>query len=387
MEKTQSGLRKRICFAGAVNVGKSSLMNALTQNNVSLVSDIKGTTTDSVCKAFEILGLGPVVLCDTAGFGDSSELGQSREKTALRTLKSADVIVHVRLNNESPEQNVSDALIVREARKGDIPLVTVYNKCDICPAPAGELAVSAKTKTGLSDLIETLRAVLADTKEERLLDGLVRAGSRVLLVTPIDSSAPKGRLILPQVQVLRECLDKHALTTVVETNDIQKAFETQSFDLVITDSKVIGEVLAVVPPETNVSTFSVLFAKAKGDFQTFLKGAEEIDSLQEGDTVLIAESCVHTTNADDIARTVIPQLMRKFTGKSLHFDFARGKNLPENLKPYRLIVQCGGCMLSRGEMMNRVRQAHESRIAITNYGLTITKCRCGSLKRLTYEPF
>ena len=382
MNQTQSGLRKRICFAGAVNVGKSSLMNALTENTVSLVSDIEGTTTDSVCKAYEILGLGPVVLCDTAGFGDTSALGAAREKTALQTLDSADVVVLVRVNDQASDR--VSARIMQEAQKRHIELITVFNKCDVYEAPAGEIAVSAKTKTGLNQLIEALKRVFAKADEEHLLDGLIEAGQSVLLVTPIDSSAPKGRLILPQVQMLRECLDKRVLTTVVEVLDVPKAFEKQTFDLVITDSKVIHEVLSFVPAGVRVSTFSVLFAKAKGDFQTFLKGAEHIDSLRENDTVLIAESCVHTTNEDDIARTVIPKLMQKFTGKALTFEFARGKTLPDDLSKYALIVQCGGCMLSRGEMMSRVRKSIAAGVPVTNYGLTITKCRCGSLKRLTY---
>ncbi len=382
MEQTQSGLRKRICFAGAVNVGKSSLMNALTENTVSLVSDIEGTTTDSVCKAYEILGLGPIVFCDTAGFGDTSELGSVREKTALQTLDCADVIVLVRVNDRKAD-SVSER-VVEEAQKRHIPLITVFNKCDIYEAPAGEIGISAKTKTGLNKLVQELKRVLSKADEEHLLDGLIEAGQSVLLVTPIDSSAPKGRLILPQVQMIRECLDKRVLTTVVEVLDVPKAFEKQTFDLVITDSKVIHEVLSFVPVGVRVSTFSVLFAKAKGDFQIFLEGAEHIDRLQENDTVLIAESCVHTTNEDDIARTVIPKLMQKFTGKTLVFEFARGKVLPDNLSKYALIVQCGGCMLSRGEMMSRVRKSVEAGIPMTNYGLTITKCRCGSLKRLTY---
>ncbi len=382
MNQTQSGLRKRICFAGAVNVGKSSLMNALTENTVSLVSDIEGTTTDSVCKAYEILGLGPIVFCDTAGFGDTSALGAAREKTALQTLDSADVVVLVRVNDKKSD-SVS-ARVMQEAQKRRIPLVTVFNKCDIFKAPTGEIGVSAKTKAGLNQLIEALKRLLAKTDEEHLLDGLIEAGQSVLLVTPIDSSAPKGRLILPQVQMIRECLDKRVLTTVVEVLDVPKAFEKQTFDLVITDSKVIHEVLSFVPANVRVSTFSVLFAKAKGDFQTFLAGAEQIDRLQENNTVLIAESCVHTTNEDDIARSVIPKLIQKFTGKTITFEFARGKTLPDDISGYALIVQCGGCMLSRGEMMSRVRKCVEAGVPVTNYGLTITKCRCGSLKRLTY---
>lgn len=383
MEKTQSGLRKRICFAGTVNVGKSSLMNALAGNGVSLVSDIKGTTTDSVCKAFEILGLGPVVFCDTAGFGDETALGMAREKTALQTLDSADVIVWVRVQDKTDDTKAG-CKIRQKAQTLHIPLIMVYNKCDIYAVPEGSIGVSAKTKTGLNLLINEIRKVLTSSEEERLLDGLIDSGQSVLLVTPIDSSAPKGRLILPQVQMLRECLDRRLITTVVETEDVKKAFEKQSFDLVITDSKVIGEVMASVPKGTRVSTFSVLFSRAKGDFQTFLKGAEQIDLLQAGDRVLIAESCVHTTNEDDIARSVIPKLMTKFTGKTLNFEFSRGKNLPKDLSRFALIVQCGGCMLSKGEMMSRIRKSGEAGVFITNYGLTITKCRCGSLKQLTY---
>lgn len=384
MEKTQAGLRKRIAFAGLSNVGKSSLMNALLGSDVSIVSAQKGTTTDTVAKAYEILGLGPVVLCDTAGFDDGTNLNAARQKAAFQTILTSDAVVFVKEANANPEAEKALLSIIEETK---VPCLTVYNKADVSmpeKLPANVLAVSAKTGQGLDALINALKELLMPEKEENLLEGLVSAGDKVLLVTPIDTSAPKGRLILPQVQALRECLDRRALTTVVQTEDVAAALTSNHYDLVITDSKVIKEVLQVVKPEQGIATFSVLFARAKGDFATFLKGVSVIDSLQAEDLILIAESCVHTTNEDDIARTMIPRLLQKYTGKALRFEFARGKTLPSDMAKYRLIVQCGGCMLSRREMMVRVQEAQKAGTPITNYGLCITKCQCGNLERLTY---
>lgn len=381
MEKAPTGLRKRICIIGETNVGKSSLFNALLQNKTSIVSDTAGTTTDSVSKAYEILGFGPVIFCDTAGLNDNTPLGQERERATLDTLKISDCAVIVR---QSAEPNEADKRILSVVQERRIPFIIVYNKCDLYTPPVGALQVNAKTGQGVDEVIEALRKALTGKHPERLLDGLVHAKESVLLVMPQDAAAPAGRLILPQVQTIRECLDKHAIVSGVTPEELPDALKKQDYDLVITDSKVIKEVLSVVKPTQRVSTFSVLFAKAKGDFETFLKGVDVIDTLQDGDFVLIAEACSHTTIEDDIARTVIPNLLKKYTQKTLNIEFSKGRKLPDDLSKYKLICQCGGCMLTRMEMMHRIESAEAQGTAITNYGLTITKCQMGDIHRLTF---
>lgn len=381
MEKTQTGLRKRICIIGAVNVGKSSLFNALTENQVSIVSDIAGTTTDSVSKAYEIIGYGPVVFCDTAGFGDNTALGKEREKATLRTLKISDCAVIVR---ESAEVSVVDVQIMAHVKACGIPFIIVYNQKNANALSADELCVNAQTGAGVEKLLDAIRQVLQTPQKETLLEGLITEKQSVLLVMPQDSAAPTGRLILPQVQMIRECLDRHIVVTCVAVEEIETALQNKTFDLVITDSKVIKEVLQKVSPTQKVSTFSVLFAKAKGHFDVFLQGVDVIDLLQEGDSILIAEACSHTTTEDDIAKVMMPKILQKYTGKKLHFEFASGRELPANLSKYKLICQCGGCMLTRLEMIRRIEEAQKQGVSITNYGLAITKCQTGHIRRLTF---
>lgn len=381
MEKTQSGLRKRICIIGKTNAGKSSLFNALLKNKTSIISDIAGTTTDSVVKAYEILGFGPVLFCDTAGLGDETPLGKEREKATLDMLKISDCALIVR---QSADSDATDERILQQVKNWGIPAVIVYNKSDLYTPPAGSIAINSLTGAGIESVYDALRKALSGNRIETLLDGLVQAKDSVLLVMPQDAAAPMGRLILPQVQTIRECLDKHAVVSCVALEELADAIKRQTYDLIITDSKVIKEVLQIVPSTQRVSTFSVLFAKAKGDFDMFLKGVAVIDELEAGDCVLIAEACSHTTIEDDIAKTVIPKLLKKYTGKDLTIDFSTGRKLPDNLSRYKLIFQCGGCMLTRMEMMRRIQDAQEQGVAITNYGLTITKCQIGNIQRLTY---
>ncbi len=379
MQKTQNGLRRRIAFIGRVNTGKSSLMNAVIKDKVALVSDKAGTTTDTVQKAFEILDFGPVVLCDTAGFGDTTELGRERETVMRDTLKGCDLAIWVRTGDEPEMPEWRDFLTHHK-----IPFLVVYNQVDLYPAPAGALATNALTGAGVAELVRAIAAALSGKKVETVLDGLVMAGQKVLLVTPIDESAPVGRLILPQVQVLRELLDKHAVTTVVQVAEVPKALKSETYDLLITDSRVIKDVLTVIPDTQKVTTFSILFARAKGDFDVFLAGTDVIDTLQNGDKILLTEACVHTTKEDDIAKTVIPQLLHKYTGKKLDIHFANGKKLPDDLADFKLVIHCGGCMLTQREMLARIADMVAAGVAVTNYGLTITKCQMGHLRRLTF---
>ena len=381
MEKTQSGLRKRICIIGKTNAGKSSLFNALLKNKTSIVSDIAGTTTDSVVKAYEILGFGPVLFCDTAGLGDETPLGKEREKATLEVLKMSDCALIVK---QAAESDDVDERILKQVKEWNIPFVVIYNKADLYTPPSGTIAVDSLTGVGVESVYTALRQALSGYRVETVLDGLIREKSSVLLVMPQDAAAPVRRLILPQVQVIRECLDKHAVVSCVVPEELAEAIKRQTYDLIITDSKVVKEVLQIVPSTQHVSTFSVLFARAKGDFDVFLRGVAVIDKLKEGDCVLIAEACSHTTIEDDIAKTIIPKLLKKYTGKDLIIEFSTGRKLPNDLSRYKLIFQCGGCMLTRMEMMRRIQEAQKQGVAITNYGLAITQCQIGNIQRLTF---
>ena len=370
MNQTQSGLRQRICLIGETNVGKSSLMNALTQENVSLVSDIAGTTTDTVIKPFELLGLGAVTFCDTAGFGDTTPLGQIRLQRTLENIRTADLILIVRANSEITPL---DEMILNHVQEVKTPYLIVYNKSDLYTPPLNSLAVNTLTGEGVNNLKEKIKNTLLSNDNNELLKGLIKSKERILLIAPIDDSAPKGRLILPQVQVLRECLDKHILTTVIQPEELETALAFQTYDLIITDSRVLKEVAPYISDKSKLTTFSILFARAKGDFDILTEGLKTLDKLTDGDGILIAEACSHTTAQDDIARMMIPKLLKKYTQKELQIEFAKGKDFPSDLNRYKLIIQCGGCMLTRQEMQQRIQMAKNQQIAITNYGLLIYK--------------
>lgn len=381
MQKTQNGLRKKIVFAGRTNAGKSSLINAIVGDHVSIVSDVKGTTTDTVKRAYEILGFGPVLLCDTAGFGDDTALGRAREQAATEAVKNADLVVLVVGDRE---MNAADKALIASLVSMKIPYLIVYNKNDIFKRDIDDILIDTVTKTGVDLLVRKMAEILSEQPEKKLLDGIVKAGDKVLLVMPQDSSAPKGRLILPQVQMIRELLDIHALVSCVQTEEVVTSCQAGEYDLIITDSKVIKEVLSVVPSAQRVSTFSVLFARSKGNFEAFLTGLSALDTLQDNDTILIAEACVHTTHEDDIAREMLPKLLQKRTGKRLNFIFASGKKIPDDLSDIALILQCGGCMLTPKEMQVRLDTARMAGVPMTNYGLAITKCQVGDIFRLTF---
>ena len=397
MPKVPRGERVVIAIAGRRNAGKSSLINALTDQEIAIVSQQPGTTTDPVSKPYELLPLGPVTIYDTAGIDDVGELGQKRVKSTRRILWRSDIAVIV-----ADEKGLIPEVkkLIDEIRELDLPFIVVFNKSDITEPKESDLdfckdksityeVVSSITKSRIRELKEKIvDLVPADLKKEKVLIGdLVTAGERVVLVVPIDLAAPKGRLILPQVQVLREILDNDALGIIVKERELEAAFTglKSKPDLVVTDSQVILKVTGDVPPEVKLTTFSILFARYKGDLDKLVVGAEKIDKLKNGDKVLIAEACSHHVQADDIGRVKIPRWLRQYTGKKLQFEVYSGHDFPENLEEFALAIHCGGCMANRMEMMRRIKECTRRGVDITNYGVAISKLH-GVLDRVI-KPF
>ena len=350
--------RLHIAFFGPANSGKSTLVNALCGQEVSLVSPVPGTTTDPVRKTVELPGLGACVLIDTAGLDDASLLGPERRRRTLAVLDETDIAVVMEPSDNPDAPTVIPDLI------GDFPAV-VYKR--------GE---------SIESLLERLRAV-APKQEERFLTGdLVKAGDCVLLVMPQDSEAPKGRLILPQVQVLRELLDRGCNPICCTPESLSSALSKVTPDLVITDSQVFGQVNQALPPEMPLTSFSVLLAGAKGDIKTFVEGAAAIDKLKAGDRVLIAEACTHVPDTEDIGRVKIPALLRKKA--DIQVDIAAGNDFPEDLSPYSLIIHCGACVATRTLVQARIKKALREGVPITNYGIAIAKLQ-GILDRISLQ--
>ncbi len=390
LNDTASAERVHIGFFGVRNAGKSSVVNAFTGQKLSLVSAVKGTTTDPVTKAMELLPLGPVVIIDTPGVDDEGELGEMRVKRARQTLNKTDVAVLVVDAAAGLRENDRRLLDAFEAKK--IPYIIVYNKSDLLPAvpQAGEneLYVSALNGTNIFELKEKV-ARLAQTGEPQktLLDGLVAPGDVVVLVTPIDESAPKGRMILPQQNTIRDVLDHGAINLVVKETELEQALAAlgQPPKLVITDSQAFGKVKAIVPPEIPLTSFSILFARYKGDLALTAAGAFAVDALKDGDTVLIAESCTHHRQCNDIGTVKLPKLLTARTGRQLGFAFTSGTEFPDELSPYALVVHCGGCMINEREMKARLQTARDAGVPVTNYGILLAHLN-GILER-ALEPF
>ena len=385
MSSTPRGERLIITLLGNRNSGKSSLINALTNQEIAIVSEVPGTTTDPVAKRYELLPLGPVTFYDTAGLDDMGELGEKRIRAAYKVLFKTDMAIFV--NDGSPFQE-NELKALQRLKEMKLPVLVIFNKSDLRKPHQNNIefcqdndlawiSVSATTKENITvakeKIIELAPFYL---KEERpLVRDIVHSGDRVILVTPIDSSAPKGRLILPQVQVLRDLLDSGAVTTVVREFELNKALKALKSepDLVITDSQVIQRVVNQLPPQVPLTTFSILFARYKGDLEALIKGCQKIDELKDGDRILIAEACSHHPQKDDIGRTKIPNWLKNYTQKDLNFDIAAGSDFPDNLEDYALIIHCGACMLNQKEMNNRIRKAERRGVPITNYGLAISK--------------
>ncbi|XMB66862.1 [FeFe] hydrogenase H-cluster maturation GTPase HydF [Mycoplasmatota bacterium zrk1] len=377
MKNTPRSNRFHIAIFGKRNSGKSSLINALTNQDIAIVSDVLGTTADPVFKTIEILPLGPCVLIDTAGLDDVGILGELRVSKSLSVLNKADIAIIV--VDASTGIDRFDEEIIRKVKDKGLPGIIVAHKTDL----ANEIRVhsvdfkvvnvSSKTKEGIEKLKKELGKIAATEDKFEIVGDLIDPSDVVVLVTPIDSAAPKGRIILPQQQVLRDILDNDGIGLVTKEFELEKTLESlkNKPKMVITDSQAFGMVSKIVPEDIPLTSFSILFARHKGDLEELVRGAKSIDSLKDDDKVLIAEGCTHHRQADDIGTVKIPRWLTKSTGKSIIFDYYSGHGFPENIKDYQLIVHCGACMLNRKEVLHRINQAKEKEIPIVNYGVLI----------------
>ena len=385
LNDTVSAERLHIGFFGMRNAGKSSLVNAVTGQELAIVSDVKGTTTDPVKKAMELLPLGPVVIIDTPGLDDEGELGAMRVKKAKQVLNYVDIAVLVIDAWEGEKEQ--DKALLELIKQKNIPYVVVYNKADLLDnipeANEHEIYVSVKEMTAVNDLKEMIaEAVKNEGQSRQLVSDLICGGDTVVLVVPIDKAAPKGRLILPQQQTIRDILDSGATAIVCRDTELCDTLSKLSIPpkMVITDSQAFGKVSKIVPNNILLTSFSILFARYKGDLREAVRGAAVLDKLNDGDKVLISEGCTHHRQCGDIGTVKLPAWIREYTGKSITFEFTSGKDFPEELSEYKLVVHCGGCMLTEREMQYRARVAKDAGIAMTNYGMVIAHTH-GILKR------
>ena len=397
LNQTPSSERVHISIFGRRNSGKSSLINALTNQSLAIVSDVPGTTTDPVSKSMEILPIGPVIVTDTAGIDDVGELGKMRVEKTLRVLESTDLAVLIIESGQAPGEWEDD--LVKKIKERDIPLLIVANKIDAYPDFAGIkkwatehsvlfVPVSAITRQGIEQFKASLIQISpAGLSEPTIIGDLITGGDIVVLVVPIDKAAPKGRLILPQVMTIRDALDHDAIAVTVKERELRACLANLSAKpkLVITDSQAFLKVDADTPKDIWMTSFSILMARYKGDLPTLVAGARAIDDLKIGDRVLISEGCTHHQQADDIGRVQIPRWLRQMVGGELDFGFASGKDFPSDIESYKLIVHCGGCMINPREMRYRQRVAAEAGIPMTNYGVLLAKVH-GILDR-ALDPF
>ncbi|OUP58705.1 [FeFe] hydrogenase H-cluster maturation GTPase HydF [Butyricicoccus pullicaecorum] len=382
MNDTPSSERIHIGFFGRRNAGKSSLVNAVTGQQLSVVSEVKGTTTDPVQKAMELLPMGPVVIIDTPGFDDEGQLGELRVHQTKRTLNRVDCAVLV--VDGTVGKTAIDEQIIQLLVDKNIPYIVAYNKADLSATAEDDgLAVSALTGDGVWELKEHV-ARLVKTREQtgKLVGDLVRPGDVLILVVPIDKSAPKGRLILPQQQVIRDALEAGAMPMVTRETEYPMALERlgRKPALVVTDSQVFGVVSKATPEDVPLTSFSILMARYKGFLEDAVRGAAALNALQDGDRILIAEGCTHHRQCEDIGTVKLPRWLREYSGADLQFDTCSGREFPEDLSPYRLVVHCGGCMLNGRELDYRRKCAADSGVPFTNYGTAIAQVH-GILKR------
>lgn len=387
LNNTPSAERVHIGIFGKRNAGKSSIINAITGQNLAIVSDVKGTTTDPVLKAMELLPVGPVVIIDTPGLDDVGELGALRIQKAYQMLNKTDVAVLV--VDGSVGMTKEDEQILGRIKEKEIPYLVVINKADICQNAAVEsanmIAVSAKTGEHVKELKELLaKLAKKEDTDKKIVGDLLSPMDFVVLVVPIDSAAPKGRLILPQQQTIRDILDADAVAIVVKDTELEATLEKMGsqIKMVITDSQAFGKVAKLVPREIPLTSFSILFARYKGNLKMVVSGARKLDELQDGDTILISEGCTHHRQCDDIGTVKLPRWIREHTKKELNFEWTSGTEFKTDLSKYSLIIHCGGCMLNEREMQYRLKCAQDQGIPITNYGTAIAHIK-GILARST----
>lgn len=377
--------RIHIGIFGNRNAGKSSLINAITSQDIAIVSDVLGTTTDPVFKSMELLPLGPVVIIDTPGLDDTGELGKMRVKKALGVLDKTDIAVLV--IDANAEMSENNKIIENKFKEKEIPYIVVYNKCDIAKEhKENAFYVSSKTGENIDKLKEKLASLKPETEEKRLVSDLIEKGDIVVLVTPIDESAPKGRLILPQQQTIRDILDSGACAIVTREHELKETLASLSKKpkLCITDSQAFKIVSEIVPKDIPLTSFSILFARKKGDLKTLAESAKALENLSDGDKVLISEGCTHHRQCGDIGTVKLPNMILKHTKKQIEFKFTSGGEFPEDLSEYKLIVHCGGCMLNDKAVKSRMQRAKEMNIPMTNYG-TLIAYVTGILER-SIEP-
>lgn len=380
MNTTPNANRKHIGIYGNTNSGKSSLMNKILGQDISLVSNVEGTTTDPVQKAMELIPFGPVLLIDTAGLEDKTELGEIRVKKSFEFLKRLDFAIYV-VDGKNLDIDTYKKW-KREANKYNINYIVVVNKLDrlnndeinnINNIFDNPLFISAKKNENIDKLKDELVKYLEQDEEDKPIVGdLLSYGSNVVLVVPIDSEAPKGRIILPQVQVIRDCLDHGIKTYVVRDTELEEALkEIKNVDLVITDSQAFKEVDKIVPKEINLTSFSILFARQKGELSDFLEGANKLKDLKPGDKILICESCTHNISHEDIGRVKIPRMLNKIAGGELNLEYKVGYDFNEDVETYDMVIHCGACMVNRKSVINKINLCKEKNVPITNYGLVI----------------
>ncbi|MDO4547203.1 MAG: [FeFe] hydrogenase H-cluster maturation GTPase HydF [Clostridia bacterium] len=377
--------RIHIAFLGRRNVGKSSLVNAVTGQSLSIVSNVKGTTTDPVYKSMELLPLGPVVIIDTPGIDDEGELGAQRVKKARQVLAKTDIAILV--TDEFEGLAPQDEELLGMIREREIPYIVVRNKADLVNqpyAPLGdeEMRVSANTSQGIENLKRRLCGLNTGVTARRLVGDLLLPGDIVILVTPIDGAAPKDRLILPQQQTIRDILDANAIAVISKETELAHSLDALAKEprMVITDSQVFERVADEVPQDIPLTSFSILMARRKGFLETAAAGARTLDNLHDGDVVLISEGCTHHRQCEDIGTVKLPGWIRKHTEKKLVFQHTSGGEFPESLRNYSLVVHCGGCMLNEREIHHRIALARDANVPFTNYGIAIAHMK-GILER------
>ncbi len=362
-------LKPHIGIYGRTNSGKSTLINKLTGQPIAIVSDQAGTTTDPVKKSIEIFGIGPVVLIDTAGIDDTSELGKQRMDKTYQTLKEIDCAILVIADNRfgDPEEQ-----LIAQFKEYALPFIVVNNLFEgIVKSDVINLNI---LKEEPQPIIEALKKAIPESayKKSSMLGGIVKPNDVVVLVTPIDDEAPEGRLILPQVMAIRNALDNDCICVVLKETNLQQYFDTMPYpDLVVTDSQAFAMVSKIVPEEVRLTSFSILLARLRGDFENYLKGTPHLAELKDGDKILMLESCTHEISCGDIGRVKLPALIRKFTGKNIQFDYVAGLAPIDNINQYAMAIQCGGCVATRKQLLNRTNLAVKAGIPISNYGMAI----------------